>query len=166
MNAVNSGQMRESIEPAKVQHDHSLGLRILFVVGKARLHQQFFANEPGWRVTALADVSRRAQALNRRRNRRRVAIKRDLKNLLGTVHLGGKVRSRARADVAGYAVHMRVRRDFVGRVLRVHHVARLTAELRRIHVGRAAITGDRDHEQVHDGSHQDDIQSMAEDAVV
>jgi len=52
MNAVNSGQMRESIEPAKVQHDHSLGLRILFVVGKARLHQQFFANEPGWRVTA------------------------------------------------------------------------------------------------------------------
>ena len=153
VNTMNPGQMRESIQPAKVQHNHGLRLGILFVVGKTRLHQQFLADKPGRRVAALADVPRRTQVLDRRRNRRGIAVKRDLKKLLGAVHLGGKVRCRAGADVAGYAIHMRVRGDLVGRVLRVHHVARLAAELRRIHVGRAAITGYRNHQQVQDGGH-------------
>ena len=45
VNAVNPGQMGEAVQPAQVQHDHGLGLGVLFVVGKTRLHQQLFTNE-------------------------------------------------------------------------------------------------------------------------
>ena len=68
--------------------------------------------------------------------------------------------------MAIHAGHMGVRGDLVGRVLRVHHMAGLAAELRRIHVSRAAIAGHRDHQQVDDGGHQHDVQPVAEDAVV
>ncbi len=93
-------------------------------------------------------------------------MKADLDQLLGAVHLGGDVGLRAGADVAGNAIHVRVRGDFVRGVLGVHHVATLPAELRRIHICRAAITGHRDHQQIDDGGCQHNIQAMAEDPVI
>jgi hypothetical protein len=48
----------------------------------------------------------------------------------------------------------------------MHHVAALAAELRRIHIGRAAIAGHRHHQKVHDGGCQNDVHAMTEDLVV
>ena len=54
----------------------------------------------------------------------------------------------------------------VRRVLRVHHMARLPAELRRIHVCRAAIARHRNHQQVHDRRQQNDVDAMTKHAVI
>ena len=90
----------------------------------------------------------------------------DFDKLLGAVHLGGKIRSRSRSDMAVHAGHMGVRRDFVGRELRMHHVAGLAAKLGRIHIRRPAIGSDGNNQQVDDGGHQDDVQAVAKDAIV
>ena len=48
----------------------------------------------------------------------------------------------------------------------MHDVARLPAEFRRVHVRRTAIAGHCDYQKVHDGGHQDDIEPVAEDAII
>ena len=175
--AVNAGQMRKRIPPAQMQYHHRLRFGILLVVGKGGLDQQLFSDKPGWRVAALADISRRTQVLHRRWNRRGIVgykfgsypdhrMKTDFNKLLGAVYLGGKIRSRARADVAVNARHMRVRGDVIGRVFRMHHMAGLPAKLRRIHVGGAAIAGYGHDQQVGDGSHKHDVKAVAKDPVV
>ena len=163
---MNSSQMRERILSAQMQHHHRLRLGILLVVGKLRLDQQFFADELGRRVAALTDYARGTQVLDRRLNRRGVFVEADLEKLFGAVDLGAEVGLRARADMALDTCHMRVRRDLVGRVLRMHHMAALPAKLRRIHVSRAAITGHGHHQQVDDRRHQHDVQAVAEDVVI
>jgi hypothetical protein len=93
-------------------------------------------------------------------------MQRDLDQLLGAVNLGFEVGFRAGADVAIHAGHVGVGGNLVGGVLRMHHVAGLAAELRRIHVRRAAVAGHGDNQQVEDGSHQNDVHAVAEDPVV
>jgi len=45
-------------------------------------------------------------------------------------------------------------------------MARLAAELRRIHVRRAAISGDGHHQQIDNGGQQHNVKSVAKDAIV
>src|ERR1700675_3843716 len=102
--------MRERIAAAEVQHDYALRLGVLFVIAEVRFDEQFLADEPGRRVAPLADVARRAQVPNRRRNGRGVGgnqLGRDapdgtqgyLNQLLGAVYLGLEVRRCTGADV-------------------------------------------------------------------
>ena len=64
------------------------------------------------------------------------------------------------------AGHVGVRRDLVGRVFRRHHVAGAAAKLRRIHIGGAVIAGRSHHQEVDDGGHQNDVDTVAEDGIV
>ena len=158
--------MRERILPAKVQHHDGLGFGVLFIVGKAGLDEQLFADKPGRCMAALADDARGAETGDRRGNGRGITIDRDFNKLLSAIHLGGEVRGRAGADVALHTVHVGVRRDLVGCVFRMHDVAGLAAELWRVHIGGTAITGHGNDQQIHDGGHQHDVKAVAKDAVV
>ena len=109
VHAVNPGQVRQRILPTQVQHQHRLRLGVLLVIGKGRLHQQLFSDKPRRRVAALANLPRRPQVLHWRRNRRRIAMECNLDKLLGAVHLGRKIRLRARPNVTVHARHMGMR---------------------------------------------------------
>ena len=93
-------------------------------------------------------------------------MKADFNELLGAVDLGAEVGLRAGADVALDAGNVRVRRDFIRRVLRRHHVAGAAAKLRRIHIRCAVIAGGGDDEQIDDRCDEDDVEAVAEDAIV
>jgi hypothetical protein len=91
-------------------------------------------------------------------------MQRNFNKLFGAVHFGAKVGFRARADVAVHAGHMGMRGDFVGGVLRMHHVAGLAAELGRVHLGRAAIRADGYNQQVDGGGDLHNVQAAAKNA--
>ena len=166
VNAVDAGEVRERVAAAEVEDDDALRFSVFLVIGKGGFHQELFADEPGGGVTAFADVARRTKILYGRFDGGRIAIDADFNQLLSAVHLGFKIGLCARADVAGDAIDVRVRGDFVGGVLGMHDMAGLTAKLRRIHVGCATITGNGNHEKVDDGGDENDVEAVAEDAVV
>ena len=101
-----------------------------------------------------------------RRDRLGITIEGDFDKLLGPIHLGLEVRFGSGADVALYAGYVGVRGNFVRGVLGMHHVAGRSAELGRIHIGRSAITGRGDHQQIHDRSDKDDVESVTEHPIV
>jgi len=149
-----------------MQHNDILRLSVLFVIGKTRFYEEFFANKFGRRMAALADFASRTKVLHRRRNRRGIAIHTDFDELFRAVHFRPEIRSGARADVAFCAIHMRMRGDFVGGVFGMHHVAGLTAELRGIHVGSTAISCHGNDKQVYNRSHQHDVETMTEYPII
>ncbi len=164
------------VASAEVEKNDCLSLGVLFVVAEAGLDEQLFSNEPSRGVAALADIAGWAQASHGRRNRRGVigneagdtgkGMRSDFNELLGSIHLGAQIGGSTGADVAIGAGHVRVSRYFVGGVLGMHHMAALTAELRRIHIRCAAIAGRSDDEQIDDGGYDHDVNAVAENGIV
>ena len=116
-------------------------------------------------MAALADFARRTQALHRGWDWRGVAVKDHFKQLLGAVHLGANVGCGARTNMTIGAGDMGMRRDIVGGKLGMHDMAGLPAEIRRIHVGHAAIARGADDDEVDDGGDDDEVDAVAEDRV-
>src|ERR1035441_10251114 len=85
--------------------------------------------------------------------------------LLGAVYLSFQIRGRTRPDVTIRASHVGMSRDLICGIFRVHDMARCAAKLRGIHVGRAAVAGNRHNEKVDNGGHQHDIDAVAKHAV-
>ena len=166
VDAVNAGEVGEGVLSAEVKDDDALRFGIVFVVGEGGFNEELFTDEAGRRVAAFADIAGGAQVLDRRLDGGGIGVERDLDELLGSVDLGAHVGAGAGADVAGDAIDVGVRGDFVSGVLGMHHVAGLPAELGRIHIGRAAIAGHSDNQQVDDGGDEHDVDAMAEHAVV
>ena len=177
VNAVNSRVARERVDTAQMQNEDGLRFGVRGVVSKVRFDQQLVAVEARGSVAAFAGVARGAQTADRRGNRRgivgndfwrkrRKRMERDFNELLGAVDLGIDVGLSAGSDVAIDAGHVGVRRDLVGRKLRLHHMAGTAAELRRIHVLRAVIAGRGDDEKIDDGENENDVEPVTEVAVV
>jgi len=139
--AVDSAQLREGIATAEVEDDDGLRFGVFFVVGKAGLDEQLFADKPGRGVAAFADFARGAETADGRLDGARIGIERDLDELLGAVNFGAEVGFSTGADVTLDTGYMGVGGDLVGGVFRMHDVAGLAAELWRVHVSRAAVAG-------------------------
>jgi len=90
VNAVDAGEVRERVAAAEVEDDDALRFSVFLVIGKGGFHQELFADEPGGRVTAFADVARRTKILTGD-SMGSIAIDADFNQLLSAVHLGFKI---------------------------------------------------------------------------
>ena len=119
---------------AHLHHQHGLHLGVGLVLLEVGVDLEPVAHELVRPVALLAGLARRAQVVDGHGDRPRVEVERHRDELPGAGELGLHEPVRARADVALHALHPRVRRALVGRVLGLHHrVAGGAAELRRLH---------------------------------
>ena len=113
-------------------------------------------------VARFAGLARWAQVGDRRRDGPRVGVERHREHLPHAGELALHEPPGARPDMALDALHARVRRVQVGRVLGLHHVvAGLAAERHRVHVVHRAVAelaGDGD---VHDRGDADEVDQPA-----
>ena len=142
------------VASADLQQQH-VGLRsIFFVVLIAGVHQELVAGETLRPVTLFAGLARRAQVLYRRWNRARIGVESNGNHLPQAGKLRPHEPSRARSDVTLDAGHARVRRILIGGVFGIHHgMARLAAEIGRVHVLDTAVRGGPDDQKIEHGRH-------------
>ena len=72
--AVNTAELRERVAAAEVEDDNGLRFGVLFVIGKAGLDEQLFADKPGRGVAAFADFARGAETADGRLDGPGVAV--------------------------------------------------------------------------------------------
>ena len=150
---VNSGSGRRRLSrSAHVQVDVRDALRIRLVVGVLAHRQRLHAMAHRGRMTRSACLERRAQVRLRRRDRLGIPVDQHVRELPRAGHLVLHERPPALADVAIHARDSRMRRVLPGGVLRVHRrVARLTAELRRLHRVQRPVPRDQHDDHVDRG---------------
>ncbi len=125
-------------------------------------HLELVADELLRPVALLAGLARRAQVVDRRRDRRRIEVEGDRDQLPGAGELGLDEPAGARADVAVDAAHAGVGAALEGGVLGRHHrVAGLAAEGGGVHHLDRLVGGDRHDHDVDDGQGEEEQEAVA-----
>jgi hypothetical protein len=109
------------------------GRGVLFILGELNPFLTL-GSEVAIGMTLSASHLTLRKIVDRRGNGPRMTIENHPNELIDSVELGPDVGLAAFADVALHAAHLGVRSDFVLGELGRHHMARLTAELVRLHV--------------------------------
>ena len=144
-----------SLQTSDTHEKNGLLLRVLLVVGVVGQDLQPVADELRGPVALLAGLAGRTQALDGSRDRARVKVECHRYHLPRAGQLRFDEPTRAGTDVAGHALHARVRGFLVGRVLGVHH--RMTgsaAETDRVHDLDALVRREREDDDVDEGERE------------
>ena len=131
--------------------------RIFFIFLVVGFDNEFIAGETLRPVALLAGFPCRAQILHGGRDRPRVGVEGNRDNLPQARKLGADKPAGSRADVTSDAFHACVGRILVRGIFGCHHgVASLPTEAGAIHVGHAAIRGERENKNVDHGGPADE----------
>ena len=142
------------------QRRRGLGVRLIFGVLANRARA--LAMPERGRVAGATDLERRPQLGLRGRNGPREIAVDDVHELTDAGQLGVHQRPPALADMTLHAGDFGVRRVLPRRVLRVHlRVARLAAELRRLHVVQRPLRREQHQSGIDDGQGHDANQGRA-----